>query len=135
MNELVRTANKMFKEFWPEVYYTYADSQTGFDVPVNGYETANEVVLEAYLPGVKKEDIEISLESGILTLAGKLAVEVPKDVKLFSQEISSGTFTRKIRVGNDLDSSKVYAKMKDGVLFINIQKLEKSKPRKILIDG
>lgn len=134
MNSLIRAADQMFKGFWPDVYYTYSDSQTGFDVPINAYETKTNVIIDVFIPGVKKEDLGISLEGGILTIHGKLNLEFPKDSRALTQEAYSGEFSRKLNVGKGLDPDNVIAKINAGVLTITIPKIEKPKPNKILVE-
>src|SRR5687767_2068872 len=106
--------NRMFS-----VFYSDAFSQWWVP-PVDLYETvAHEVVLKAELPEMKREEIGITFENGILTLKGERKVE--KDLKRENfQRIERryGSFTRSFTLPNTVDASRISASYKDGVLTI-----------------
>ena len=86
------------------------------------------------LPGLTKDDVSITLENNILTLSGERKLE--KDVQEESyhrMERSYGTFIRTFALPNNLQTEKVEAIFKDGVLTITLAKAEEAKPRKIVI--
>jgi HSP20 family protein len=91
--------------------------------------------IKADLPGLKKEDVRISLEEGILTIEGERKVETEhKDKSYHRFERSYGRFARSLNVGNAVDESKIKASYKDGVLEIIAPKAEKARARTIDID-
>ena len=87
------------------------------------------------VPGVKKEDIEITLENGVLTVKGsrKFDPGTAKEQLLLGR--SYGTFARSFSLPEHLDEEKLTASLTDGVLAVEIPKLQKAKPRKIQIGG
>ena len=121
--------NRMFSEF-------YSDSfSQAWVPPVDIYETdAHEVVLKAELPEMKREEIGVTFENGILTLKGERKVE--QDVKRESfQRIERryGSFTRSFTLPNTVDASRISASYKDGVLTIRLPQREEAKPKQIAV--
>ena len=95
-------------------------------------ETAGEVVLRADLPGVGEKDLDISLESGVLTL--KARVEEPtvsQEVRLLRQEFVTGDYERVFTLSDEIDQENIRASVKNGVLTLRLSKVGPAKPRKI----
>ena len=99
-------------------------------------ETENEYLIKAEIPGVKKGDLDVSVQDGVLTInaESKYENEEKKEGRVIRQERRYGKFVRSMRLGKDVDSSNVKAEYKDGVLEIKLPKLEEVKPKKIAID-
>lgn len=95
----------------------------------------NEVVLKAELPEVKREDIDVTVENGTLTLRGerKFSNEV-KEEHYHRVERRYGTFSRSFSLPPKVDSTKVAADYKDGVLTVRLPLREEAKPRQIKVD-
>src|SRR5262245_34146491 len=85
------------------------------------------------VPGVKKEDIEITLERGVLTVKGARKFEAGHDKEQLLLGRSYGTFRRSFSLPDQLDEEKLSAKLTDGVLAIEIPRQPKAKPRRIEI--
>jgi len=99
-------------------------------------ETDNAVIIEAELPGMDEKDIELTLQENILTLKGeKKREEETKKKNCYISERSYGHFQRSLQLGSGVDAEHVDAAFKNGVLTINIPKLEpeQSKARTISI--
>lgn len=97
-------------------------------------ETDEAFVIHADLPGVKAEDIEVTMEEGVLTIKGEREssrVDEKEDYKRV--ERFSGSFMRRFTLPDIADSSNVSAKTKEGVLELVIPKVEKAKPQKISV--
>src|SRR5215831_20656518 len=102
---------------------------------VDIYENENELVLEADLPDVKLEDIEVRVENQTLTLKGERKFEEDQSVRGYHRiERSYGTFTRSFTVPTTVDSDKVSAEFKNGVLTVKLPKKEAAKPRQVKIE-
>lgn len=98
------------------------------------FESENDVVLKADLPGVKQEDIDIRLENGTLTLKGERKFEKPDEGKGYHRlERGYGAFTRVFTLPESLDDASVKADYRNGVLSITIGKKEVAKPRSIKV--
>lgn len=99
---------------------------------VNITETKDGYMLEAEMPGVTKDRLEISLESNELTLVGHRAPE-PTGLDPVYRESSNRDYRRVFVLDPTIDTSKVDAKMENGVLRLYLPKAERVKPRKITV--
>jgi HSP20 family protein len=93
--------------------------------------------VRAELPGVAKEDVNVSLENGILTIQGEKKVEVTEGhgEKKHTVECAYGSFLRTFALPSDADAEKVDASFKHGVLKLSIAKTAESKAKKIEVKG
>jgi len=95
-------------------------------------ETSDVYIVRVELPGVKTEDIEVTLQDDILTIKGKRErSEEHKDETVHLVERAYGEFVRSLRIPTDVKVDAVEASYKDGVLEIRLPKSEESKPRRI----
>jgi HSP20 family protein len=102
-------------------------------VPVDVYATNDHVVVEALLPGVKPEEVDITVEGNTLTLAGDTSSSIPDRDGLLLQEIRRGRFARTLTLPAGLEADKATATFEDGILTLRIPKSEQVKPRQIKI--
>jgi len=94
----------------------------------------NEVVVKVEVPGVKKEDVQISLTGNLMTIKGETKREEKEERgDYYRCEISRGTFTRMLTLPADVDDEKAKAELRDGMLEITLPKLEQAKRRDIKI--
>ena len=101
---------------------------------VDIFETEDAVTLKADLPDVKTDDIDIRVENGTLTLKGVRKFEKNENAKGYHRiERSYGDFVRSFAVPQTVETDKVAADYKDGVLTITLPKKETSKPRQIKV--
>lgn len=95
-------------------------------------ETDGEYLIKAELPEVKKDDVKVTLEDGILTIQGERRREKDeKTTKYHRVERSYGSFVRSFSLPDQVDENGVKAEYKDGMLNLRIPKSEKAKPRAI----
>lgn len=99
---------------------------------VNIYETNDGYVLEAEMPGVTKEGLEITLEDNTLTFVGKRSEEVVNGQALY-RESRGVNYRRVFELDPAIDTDKISAEMRQGVLTLKLPKAERAKPRKIQI--
>jgi HSP20 family molecular chaperone IbpA len=99
--------------------------------PVDIFETEDSIVVIADLPGVGKQDVDIRVEDGILTIKGKASYSPPAD--LLREEFSLDGYFRQFQLSDEVDQEKISAETKNGVLTIHLPKAEKSKPRQIKV--
>lgn len=97
-------------------------------------ETKDDFVLQAALPGVKKEDVETEIKDSILTISGKREVKENDGDNWLRREIASGQFYRAFKIGARVKTDAVKAIFKDGILEIRLPKADEAKPNKIQID-
>jgi len=97
-------------------------------------ETKNDLVVKAELPGMDPKDIEISLNNGLLTIKGEKKQEKEeKDENYHVIERSYGSFTRSVRLPREVQSDKISASYKNGVLRVTLPKSEEAKKKEIKI--
>lgn len=95
-------------------------------------EDQQQITVKADLPGLKKEDIQVSLDHNILTIRGeRKSEEVKKEKNFHRVERSYGSFERSFNLGSTVDGSRVNAEYKDGVLEVTVPKTEAAKPKQI----
>jgi HSP20 family protein len=101
---------------------------------VNITETAEGYQLEAEMPGVNREGLEILLEGSELTLIGRRDT-APSGAQLLYRESVARDFRRTFVLDPTIDTAKVDAKIENGILKLNLPKAERVKPRRIQISG
>lgn len=103
-------------------------------VPIDMYHTANEVVIKAALPGIKPEELDITISGNALTIKGetKAEEELKREDYLY-QERRYGAFSRTITLPSSLETDKAGATFENGVLTLTIPKVEEIKPKAIRI--
>ena len=100
---------------------------------VNIFETVDGYVLEAEMPGVNKEGLEITLEGPEITITGRRQQQTFPGEPLF-RESREAAYRRVFELDPAIDTSKISARMDQGVLTLTLPKSEKVKPRKITVD-
>jgi HSP20 family protein len=105
-----------------------------FSPAVDVQETDQEYIVKADLPDVKKEDVKVGIEDGVLTLEGERKQEKEEKNKKFHRvERAYGKFVRRLALPTEVDAQKVAAEFKDGVLNVRLPKTETVKPRAIAV--
>lgn len=99
-------------------------------------ERDDEFVIRTDLPGIRKEDINVTLEDGVLTIRGESKEETDEkeNGQVIRQERRNGKYTRSLRLATPIDEKNVKAAYKDGVLELTLPKVEEAKPKKITVD-
>lgn len=136
--ELVSTQDRLNRLF-NDTFSRFFDEGDGTSVrawapPVDVYETDQNVVLKAELPGVKPEEVEVRVEDHTLYLKGERKFE--KEVKeedYHHIERSYGNFVRTFPLPNSVNAEATKAEFKDGVLTLTLPKREEAKPKTIKI--
>lgn len=103
----------------------------GWSPALDLYQNNDNVVAVVELPGMRKEDIDISLHDGMLTIAGERESTSGEGENAERTERFSGKFRRSISLPTRVDSAKVNATYKDGILTVTLPKAEEAKPRKV----
>jgi HSP20 family protein len=114
----------------------FAGSDVEQGLPLDIRITENELVLTAALPGVKPEDVDISVTGETLTITGKTQEEKRDEQDGYVyQEIRRGTFSRTVTLPGDLKVDQARAGFENGMLTLSIPKAEEAKPRQIRISA
>jgi HSP20 family protein len=105
---------------------------SGWTPALDVYEQKDNVVVRAELPGMKKEDIEVSLHDNTLSISGERKhEETHKDQEVYRAERFFGRFQRSVVLPTLVSADKVKAQYKDGVLTVTLPKSEEAKPKHI----
>ena len=119
-----------FFEGWTHPHY-YVEAGEGWMPPSDIAETENEYVVSAELPGIDMKGMDISYSNGVLTIKGEKKKESSEGECCHCAERYSGAFERSFRIPGKVDSDKIDATYKDGILKVVVPKSEESVPKKI----
>ena len=119
--------NRLFEPFAEETF-----PLTTWVPACDIYETAKEIVVKAELPGLKKEEVLVSIENNVLMIRGerKFEEEVKRE-NLHRVERTYGEFLRSFTLPTFIDANKILAEFKDGLLVVTLPKREEAKPKQI----
>ena len=111
------------------------DSQLNAWVPaLDVQESKDNYTIRVEVPGLKREDIEVSLEDGELTISGERKSETPVEgTEVHRQERFYGKFSRVITLPAAVAADQVKAQYKDGILTVTLAKIEQAKPKQIVV--
>ena len=104
---------------------------SGWAPALDLHQNNDNVVAIVELPGMRKEDIDISLHDGMLTIAGERQSSTSDGENAERTERFSGKFRRSITLPTRVDAGKVTASYKDGILTVTLPKVEEAKPKKV----
>ncbi|WP_454195393.1 Hsp20/alpha crystallin family protein [Nocardia sp. Marseille-Q1738] len=104
-------------------------------MPMDLFKAGDHYVLNADLPGVDPGSIEVSVDSGTLTLRAQRTVPSEEGVQWIASERFAGTFMRQLSLGENVDADRISATYNNGVLSVTIPIAERAKPRRIEISG
>lgn len=130
MGRLQRDMNRLFEDFHP----LYTRNAPNFPA-MNLWADEESVLVTAELPGLEGKDIDLSILEDTLTLSGeRQAEDLPENATYHRQERSQGKFTRSLKLPYTVDSKKVKASFKDGVLEVRLPRSEADRPKKITVN-
>ena len=101
--------------------------------PVDIYEKPDALTVLADLPGVAPQGLNVHVDQGVLTIEGK--VDAGDAGALLVQEFDLTSFYRQFRISETVDTEKIRASLKNGVLHLTLPKVEKAKPRQIPVEA
>ena len=131
--DAVSTLDRMLDDVMGSTLGTATNART-FQPAIDVRSSDAELTFVCDLPGVRLEDVEVTLENGVLTLKGTRRFESKEGEQVMLGR-AYGTFTRSFTLPDSVDDNALVASLADGVLTIRIRKHPKAKPRKIQIGG
>ena len=139
MNNLITKFDEMdrlFNHLWtntPAVRNGEASDEAVVLRPrVDVHESETTYVLEADLPGVRKDDLKVEVERNVLSIEGERKVEHGEDLHgLHVERAANARFRRRFTLGREVDADKIEARFQDGVLRLTVPKKEQALPRRI----
>lgn len=127
LDDIQQRLNRLFVE---KTAKTPAEAFADFLPLVDIQETDNEFIVKADLPEVKKDDVKVHLQDGVLVLEGERRIEKEEKGKRFHKvEREYGKFVRRFAMPTEIDAEKVRAEFKDGVLNVYLPKAPSAKPK------
>lgn len=102
--------------------------------PVDIYEDSAGITLQLDMPGVSKDRLSIQADPDSLIVEGSAQIEMPADMEALYADVRSTHYRRSFAMSRDLDTDKIDATLKDGVVTVKIPKREELRPRKIQIE-
>ena len=97
------------------------------------YEADNDLTVILEMPGVEKNNVDIRVEDGVLSVEGRLDLAKYQGLQPLYTEYNIGHYARTFRLSSKIDQNKIAAEMKDGVLALKLPKVEEAKPRTIQV--
>ena len=129
--DAVSVLDRLFDDVMGSTLGTATTGRT-FEPSIDVRANENEIVFECDVPGVKEQDLEVTLENRVLTIKGARKFESQQDKNLVLGR-AYGSFTRAFTLPEAVDEANLSANLTDGVLTIRIPRQPKAKPRKIEI--
>ena len=135
LEEMERRVAEMFRHpLTPSIWRSIPAEQMTWAPKLDIFEKGDKVVIKAEIPGMKEEDIHVSVEGDVLTIRGEKKTESEvKEEDYYHCERSYGSFSRSISLPSTVDASKVEAEYEDGVLEVTLSKKLEVKPKKVAV--
>jgi len=128
---LRRSLDRGFYDFGPTIW---RNPDTVLTFPVDVSETEEQVVVKAALPGIDPEQVEISVNDGVLTIKGETQSDETKEGENYHRrEIRYGAFHRAMPLPAEVDGDRAEATFKDGFVTVTLPKAEQARPKQIKI--
>lgn len=102
---------------------------------VDIYETPDSLWLRADMPGVDENSIQINVNEGVLSIEGQVTIKDYENLAPVYTEYNIGNYARRFTLANTIEAERISARMKNGVLELELPKAEKAKPRRIAISA
>jgi HSP20 family protein len=132
--EMVRMSESMDRLFDNIYGRGWRDNDLSDSPSVDMYQTENEIVIKASLPGLKADDIQISVVGDVLTLRGEVnSEEEIKEASYHIRERRSGSFSRSLPLPAAVQADKAKAEFENGVLTLTLPKAEEMRPKTITV--
>jgi HSP20 family protein len=132
MITLREAMDQLFNENMSRNQHFSGQQQPVWQLPLDAYATEDAIVLIADVPGLKPEDLDITLEGDTLTVRGEFKKRAD-DKQYLLRELPTGRFERVMTINTPIDNHKVEADFQDGVLTLTLPKAETVKPKQIKV--
>lgn len=130
--ELERMRHRMDR-FYDDAMPTDSTGQAGVFPPINLTEDKDKFYVRAELPGVNSDDLDIQATGNNLAISGERKIAAEEGARYHRREREAGTFSRMISLPGEIDTDKIDATLKNGVLSVAISKAEVAKPKQITV--
>jgi HSP20 family protein len=132
LDELRRRMDRMWQD-WDSEAYGYSTELSSADAwpRVNVFDAGAQIVVKADVPGVNEKDLQISMNQGVLSIAGERKAEAPEGYVVHRRERAALRFSRAFNLPVPVEVDKTTATIQDGVLTVTLPKSPEAQPRKI----
>ncbi len=131
---LRRAMDRLFEEFAPAHPLRNGDVEFAFPVDVSDNDEA--ITVKAVLPGIKPEDVEITVSDGVLTIRGESREEAKEEKEnYYRREIRYGSFSRSLPLPTRVNQENADASFTDGILTVTLPKAADVRPKTIKVKG
>jgi HSP20 family protein len=135
LNDFRTLQARFFEPFFGRFNYLEDELKSGTWAPaVDVAEEKDKILVRVEVPGMNQNDLKVSFEDGLLTVSGERQFERKDDRNYHRIERTYGTFTRTFSLPRTVDAGSIAAQYRDGILEIEIPKLEEAKPKQIQIN-
>jgi HSP20 family protein len=97
------------------------------------FETEDALTVVLEMPGVSKDNVDVGVETGVLTIEGRIDFQKYEGLQPIYGEYNVGPYRRGFRISSQIDQNKIAAEMRDGVITLTLPKAEEAKPRRIAV--
>jgi len=132
MVRLSDAMDRMFEDAWTRPRPARGEREVR--LPLDVYTTPSEIVLTANVPGLKPEDVQVTVEGDTLSIDGEFKAPM-ENVEYIFQERPYGKFSRKLTINVPVDVNKVEATFDSGVLTVTLPKAEAARPKTIKVEA
>jgi len=132
MVRLSDAMDRMFEDAWTRPRPARGEREVR--LPLDVYTTPSEIVLTANVPGLKPEDVQVTVEGDTLSIDGEFKAPM-ENVEYIFQERPYGKFSRKLTINVPVDANKVEATFDSGVLTVTLPKAEAARPKTIKVEA
>ena len=134
MVTLREAMNRLFEESFVRPWESHAVPSVGAGLAVDVYEKDDALIVKAAVPGVKSEDLDITITGDVLNIKGETKEEEePREENYHRREFRYGSFCRSVRLPIQVDVNEADATFKDGILTLNLPKPEEKKPKSVSV--
>lgn len=132
-NRIRSEMDRFFDSVLPDATGRFGDRTSAAEVgpPLNIWEDEDAVQIEAELPGMTRDDVEVTVLDRVLTIAGRRTIRVPEGATVIHRERQDVGFKRSIRLPEAINDQRIEASMRSGVLTLTLGKAAQAQPRRI----
>jgi HSP20 family protein len=134
---LRESMDRLFEDRWvsPGSWLTWSSAGTNY-LPLDIYETADDIVVRAVVPGVKADGIDIQFQGGVLTLrATSEEPAIPDGSTWLVHEVTPGEYIRQVTLPRAVEADRAHTTFENGVLTLTLPKTADSKPKQIKVEA
>jgi HSP20 family protein len=129
LRQMEDTMNRLWRGFGG-----YREGSEDWNIPIDVIQKPEEIIVKASLPGVKPEEIDVTVEDNVLSVKAQRKEEIEESgAGYLVRERTSGSYYRALRLPDTIDTGKIQSEYEHGVLTVNLPRAEEKKPKRIKV--